>query len=412
MLEEISVYRLTVGMHISLKDVPWFRHPFLRSSFEIRNKSEIRDIVALGKPTVYYDPKKSKAKPLDKDAKVKIDKSGDTRSREKHQLKSEKASELRQRRIRFQKVEKRFVEAMDRTSDLFGEIMQGSMTFYDEAKEVALAVARPFHSDVDLCVNHINASATDSGQDYHTLNVMVLSLMLAQQLEMDKDSMEQIAVGALLHDIGTRLLPKEIIIKPKLSRHEMEKYRQHPYLGVTILSKMPDIDRQVMKVVYQHHEESSGTGYPKGLEEEATSELAQIVHVAEVYERMINTCDPKLAVSPHKALAIMFGKHKKRFNEVYLNMFIKMLGVYPPGTICRFSSGDTGIVMTVDPKDPLHPEVILYDPGIPKSDAIIYKLGVDLDLEVDKTILPADLKPEEFDYLNSRSRIQYFPAGK
>jgi len=411
MLKEISVKRLAVGMFVSLSDVPWFKHPFIRSSFEIKSKSEINDIMALGRETVFYDPKKSKSDPLKKDITVVVEPSSESYA-EKSMIKSKKASELRRRRLKFQKVEEGFSDALKQSGVLMNELANGRIKFCEHAKDIATSMSQVFLDETELCVNHINATASDDGQQFHALNVMVLSLMLGKQLELDPVHMEKMAFGALVHDIGQRELPNSIITKPKLTKLELEKFREHPRLGVNILSRMPDIDRDVMKVVYQHHEECSGSGYPKGISADSITELSKIVSVTDVYDRMINTRDPSLAVSPHKALAIMYGKHKKHFDAQYLGTFIKMLGVYPPGTVCRFTSGDIGIIMSVNPEDVLRPEVILFDPSIPKHDAIIYKLGDDLDIEIESTLRPLDLESEEFNYLNSRTNIQYFPSAK
>lgn len=411
MYKEISVQRLSVGMFVSLRDIPWFKHPFLMSSFQITNKSEIKDIVALGRKKVLYDPVKSSAEPLKKDMGLKVkEESRDFTS--KASLKSEKASALRKRRERFQVTEKHFQEALSLASDIVQGVQTGQIAFYEDAKAMASSMAQTFLEEVELAVQHINVSASDEGRPFHSLNVMVLSLMLGKELELDEEEMSDLSFGALMHDIGQLHLPKKIVNKPKLSKLELETFHQHPRLGVAILSQLPDISREVMKVVYQHHEEYGGKGYPKGLKGDGITLLARIVSVADIYDRMINTRDPKLAQSPHKALAYLYAKKKEAFDPQCLDTFIKMLGVYPPGTVCRFTSGDVGVVMGVDPEDPLHPDVIIYDPAIPKSDAIIYKLGVDLDMRVDTTLGPHDLDSETFNYLDSRSSIQYFPSPK
>jgi hypothetical protein len=164
-----------------------------------------------------------------------------------------------------------------------------------------------------------------------------------------------------------------------------------------------------MKIVYQHHELCHGRGYPKGLKGDAILDLTKIVTIADVYDRLINTRDVKLGLAPHKALALMFSKRKDQFESDYLELFIKMLGVYPPGTVCRFDSGDVGVVVSVDPARPLLPEVVLYDENIPKHDAMIYRLGEDIDLTITTTLNPDEIDREVKGYLDSRSMVQYFP---
>jgi hypothetical protein len=82
--------------------------------------------------------------------------------------------------------------------------------------------------------------------------------------------------------------------------------------------------------------------------------------------------------------------------------------VYPPGTIVAFKSGKVGIVMPVDSSDLLHPNLMVYDPGVPKADAAIVNLRRDLEDEVDRTLRPSALPPAIHDYLSPRKRICYF----
>ncbi len=409
MYKEISVKRLNVGMYVSLREIPWYKHPFLISRFLITKSSEINAIAALGRENILYDPKKSTSSPLKEDIEIEVDRK-QIDYKEFSSLKAKKASELRKRRKRFHEMERHFNEALTLSQSVVAGIMNGQISFFEDAKSISANMVKAFLDDVNLSVQHINESASSDGQHFHALNVMVLSLTLGKQIGLTSEEMEVLSFGALVHDIGQTLLPKTIVIKQKLTKSELKQLRDHPRLGVSILSKLPDINREVMKIVYQHHEECNGKGYPKGLSGKGISSLAKIVSIADVYDRMINTRNPGLALSPHTALAFLFGKKKDSYDVEYLNTFIKMLGIYPPGTVCRFTSGDLGSIIGVDPGDPLHPEVILYDPSIPKHDAMIYKLGLDLDLEIKETVNPNELEQEASNYLGSRASIQYFPS--
>ncbi|WP_338668739.1 HD-GYP domain-containing protein [Pseudodesulfovibrio methanolicus] len=202
--------------------------------------------------------------------------------------------------------------------------------------------------------------------------------------------MNPLSLGALLHDVGQLLLPEGIASSPKLSKAGWILVKRHPLTGVQLLSKLPGIDPTVMKIVYQHHEQCHGRGYPKALKCDTISDLSKIVAIADVYDRLVNARDVKRGLAPHKALALMFAKKRKEFQGEYLETFIKMLGVYPPGTVCRFSSGDVGVVVSVDPANPLLPEVVIYDANIPKRDAMIYRLGEDIDLSITGILNPGE----------------------
>jgi HD-GYP domain-containing protein (c-di-GMP phosphodiesterase class II) len=409
MFEEISVKRLTVGMYVSLREIPWFSHPFLLSNFEIKNRQELRDIIGIGRSTVLYDPQRSRSAPLEEDLDVESVAPGGSKTASASRRKREKASALRARRNQFNELREEFGKGLGKSKWIFEGIKAGDADAAADAGRLAEAFGDRFLGDVSLAIQHINLTASDAGQHFHSLNVMALSLMLGKQMGLSKKAMNTLSLGALLHDAGLLLLPEGIASNTKLTKSGWILFKRHPLLGVQLLSKLPGLDPAVMKIVYQHHELCHGRGYPKGLKGDAILDLTKIVTIADVYDRLINTRDVKLGLAPHKALALMFSKRKDQFESDYLELFIKMLGVYPPGTVCRFDSGDVGVVVSVDPARPLLPEVVLYDENIPKHDAMIYRLGEDIDLTITTTLNPDEIDREVKGYLDSRSMVQYFP---
>jgi hypothetical protein len=91
-----------------------------------------------------------------------------------------------------------------------------------------------------------------------------------------------------------------------------------------------------------------------------------------------------------------------------LALLIRCLGVYPPGTVVEISNGEVGMVMAVNPKNQLNPSIMLYDPNVPKKEALIVDLADEPDLRVEKSIRLAQLSKEMYEYLSPRTRITYF----
>jgi len=104
----------------------------------------------------------------------------------------------------------------------------------------------------------------------------------------------------------------------------------------------------------------------------------------------------------------MYKNELAKYDRACLSAFIKSLGVYPPGTIVMLKSGKVGIVMSVDSSDLLHPDLMLYDPTIPKQDAAVVNLRQDLGDTIERTLRPSALPPAVHDYLSPRKRICYF----
>ncbi len=130
--------------------------------------------------------------------------------------------------------------------------------------------------------------------------------------------------------------------------------------------------------------------------------------IADAYDNHCNHPDPEESFTPYLALSFMFTQQKKLFDKDLLALFIRCLGVYPPGTVVQLSNGAIGMVMAVNPDNQLCPSLVLYDPQIPKKEALIIDLADEPDLKVEKSIRLKHLPQEIFDYLSPRTRITYF----
>jgi hypothetical protein len=116
-------------------------------------------------------------------------------------------------------------------------------------------------------------------------------------------------------------------------------------------------------------------------------------------------------MTPHQALSFMFAQRRNKFDAKALQLMIRSLGVYPPGSIVHLSNEALALVTSVNPKKPLRPWVMLYDPNVPKEEAIMLNLEQEVDINITKSITPAMLPPKVAAYLNPRKRVTYFFDG-
>lgn len=105
----------------------------------------------------------------------------------------------------------------------------------------------------------------------------------------NKANMESLALAALLQDVGLMELPQELILKPfvEMTEQERELYDLHPLMSEEILSKIPDINTDVLKIVSQHHELPSGKGFPRGTKKLNIHPLAELVILAGIFSDLI-----------------------------------------------------------------------------------------------------------------------------
>ncbi|WP_027723297.1 HD-GYP domain-containing protein [Maridesulfovibrio zosterae] len=409
MLKKVSVKRLKVGLHIHLKDIPWFKHSFFRSNFKIKKSQEIDEVQGIGCEYVYYDPQRSDCEPLQVDAKVKpVSKTVNRRD-----IKKKKSSELRKRKDAYINTEKKFLSSAKQANRIMRGVLNGQISFCEEAQEMAHEFASFFLKDIHTTLNLINLSASDDEALYfHSLNVSILSCMLGREVGINDSDMHTLAFGALMHDIGKAKIPKKILYKPSvLTKPELEMVKRHPLYGVGLLSGMKSVNKDVMKIIYHHHVRNGPSGYPEGISFKSIGLLPKIVAIVDLYDNLINHRVVEKVLTPHQALANLYKSNAKLLDEKILAHFIRMLGVYPPGSLCELDSGEIAMVVSIG-DNPLLPDVIIYDQNIPKNEAMILRLGADIDSKVERIVSRKDLTEDQLQYLSPKSKIGYYVDSK
>jgi len=147
--------------------------------------------------------------------------------------------------------------------------------------------------------------------DYHTFthsaNVSYFCAMLAGRLGItDQQELQEIASGALLHDIGKLDIPEQILCKPdRLDEAEFEIIRRHPRTGFTKLCHRNDLSHGQLMMVYQHHERLDGKGYPVGILADEIHPWAKICSVADVFEALTSNRPYRKGMTVKKAFQLM-----------------------------------------------------------------------------------------------------------
>ncbi len=112
------------------------------------------------------------------------------------------------------------------------------------------------------------------------------AVRVARQLGLEGEALEEIAYGALLHDIGRTAIRLDFLARPgKLEAHERAVLQTHPTVGYEILRTLPDL-RGAAEIVYAHHEQPDGRGYPRGLKADDIPIGSRIIMVAAAFDAM------------------------------------------------------------------------------------------------------------------------------
>jgi putative nucleotidyltransferase with HDIG domain len=316
--------------------------------------------------------------------------------------------QVQKRREAAERIEKAFISTAHTISDIEKNLLSHPEQSLDKATKLIKQIADSILSSPDLAIQVMCDKMGGEDLYFHSLNVTMLSMMMARDLKLPLEVAGSLGVGALLHDIGLADVPDKILLKTEsLTSAERNFIELHPKYGVEIGRRM-HLDAIALAIIGEHHEFSDGTGYPAKLKGEAIHLLSRIVVIANFYDKL---CNPKLiadALTPHEALSLMFAKMRAKFDLKILNAFVRCLGVYPPGTIVQLSNGFIGMVTTVNTARPLKPLVQVYDADVPKEDVIILDMETQSDLNIGKAIRPSQVPREVYAYLSPRKRVSYY----
>lgn len=329
-------------------------------------------------------------------------------SRELFGLRRETVEKNKERRKTFAKCEKRYEETMNQVSTILRRVSGRAADALDEASGLVDGLVSTFLSDRDTVINLMGSKSTEESKNYHSLNVTVLSMMVAKDLNLKAEGLKVLGMGALFHDIGKGRIPLQAVSGKASSMNvAAEKYlKEHPKIGARMAQDMTEFPRQALPVILQHHEHVDGRGYPLGLTGDKISPLAKIVTITDRYDNLLNG-RKESRLTPHDALKALYAE-RSAMEGKFLAAFIKAMGVYPAGTVVELSNGQMGMVIAVNPKRAARPTVLMYHPEVPKNEALMVDLAIEEELEVVKALKPEDLSREVFAYLRPSTNINYY----
>lgn len=409
----LSPDQLCIGVFIHI-DLPWFSHPFSFNSFKIRTAEQLAILRTLGVKHFRYDPDRSDVQPRGMAAPAPVEapppepEIEDPATHSALASKRERIARLAQRKRQVIEVEKALVKAAGVMRNIGKNLFARPKECLEEVDELVNQVVTAFLDRPEVALHVIGEHAGGEETYYHGLNCSILSMMLAKELGFARNHCQILGVGALLHDIGLNDIPDRVA-RPRheLTAPERNLRQLHCEYGVR-LGKQIGLPEPVLRIVAQHHELADGSGYPNKLKGEQIDPLARIVSLVNYYDNLCNPADLAKAMTPHEALSLMFAQRRAKFEARALQVMIRCLGVYPPGTVVKLSNDALALVSSVNPAKPLRPWVTVYDPGVPKDEAIMLDLEEEPEINIAKALRPIQLPPEVYEYLSPRKRVTYY----
>jgi len=420
----IAVDQLRVGQYIHL-DMKWFEHPFPFSHFKIKSEAQIKEIKALGLKRIRInldlsDPVApvsdvATTRPLSDTSAETVampvtPSAADTACEPSPIMQAKRAmlSRMREQRVQAERIENAFVDTVGIIRNIEKELYSRPQETVTQATRLVKQIADSILSAPELAIQVMNDKLGGEDLYFHSLNVTMLALMMARDLNMPPDAAGVLGLGALLHDIGRKEVPGKVLLKTEpLTPAERKLFEMHPLFGVEIAQHMK-LATPVIAIIREHHEYNDGSGYPNQLQGVAINPLARLVVIANYYDELCNPANLADALTPHEALSLMFAKLRPKFDGKFIQVLIRCLGVYPPGTIVQLSNGALGMVVTVNTAKPMKPVVMVYDPEVPKDEAIYLDMESEQEVSIAKAIRPIQIAREAYNYLSPRKRVSYY----
>lgn len=170
------------------------------------------------------------------------------------------------------------------------EHMGISLEVYNAARQVTEAVVTLADSHKNFVSMFESLKSCSDVLLAHSVAVSTLSVLIGTEMGFEKKStLEKLALGGLLHDIGLKALPKNLLTKPiaEMSTDEIQLHETHAFKGMQMLLGLGVVPEDVVQIVYEHHENSIGQGFPQRIRDVKMHPMAKIVALANAFADMI-----------------------------------------------------------------------------------------------------------------------------
>lgn len=367
----IDIDALQIGMHVAKIDVAWFRSPFMRHSFLIRTDEQIEKLRRAGVKHLSIDP----ARGLDipgTSTSAQDEPHGITQTpaapsphaREVRSLAAMTQELLAARTARAQ------LEAS--VQNTFSRIAQTGVVDPEEATHTVhaiSAVAQALNTHA-LFMAFNQGRAGNAPLSQHALATCSFSMILAHAADYNLLAIQELATGALLHDIGLMQVPPNILHRihdtsTTLSEQNRRTYETHARAGAILLERRGEFAPAVEQIVAEHHAYLNGTGFPPETGGAFTSDMTRIVMVTDRYDELLTGFGGASPLTPHQSLQRLYQEGQEgKYENRLISLFVKVMGIYPVYSYVSLTTGERAIVSVIN-SGKLHQPIvtITHDPS-------------------------------------------------
>ena len=236
---------------------------------------------------------------------------------------------------------------------LHREVEDGATLPLLEAEAIVRSLSVAMHSDSQMIIPLLQLKEFDQYTTTHSTNVAVLSMALAEYLELGAKDVRNYGVAGLLHDLGKVRVPKDILIKPgKLTEQERDVMRLHPEDGARIILQREMRLDLAATVAYEHHIMLNGTGYPHPHYPRKCHHASHLVHICDFYDALRTNRPYRGAWESEKVLSYIENGIGREFEESAARAFVAMMRKWGARSVIVDETTSVAVPTTSSPQPP------------------------------------------------------------
>jgi len=347
----IPVTRLRPGMYVHDLHCGWLQHDFVRNRFLVADADDVARIRALGVAEVSIDTTRG----LDPDAAPAATAPGRPDLAGPPPPAVHTASKATSPPERARNLHR---EANEIVRNLLVDVRLGRQIEIEKVEPLVARIVDSIFASADALLPLARLKQHDNYTFQHSVSVCALMTAFARTLGLPRETIREIAIGALLHDVGKARIPDEILNKPgKLTEAEFECMKSHVVQSKLILMATPGISPIALEVASEHHERYDGSGYPNRLAGEAISLRGRMAAIVDVYDAITSERVYHKGMPPTEALRKLLEWSSNHFEPRLVQAFIRSVGIYPTGALVRLESRRLAVVQAQNADKPTLPRV-------------------------------------------------------
>ena len=347
---KIPISTLTVGMFVTA--IEDSKRVNLANAGRVPSEQAVKQLVKNGVKFAWVDKELSVKGSVFKPVKVveEIEQPQEAST----PVKRKKVSRFSQQK----KAQKIIKEAKGLANRILTQTFEGKPIHVSELDDLADDMIESVLLDSDAlhCV-----SALRNKDEYlleHSVNVATLLVTFGKHLGLPKETLKQMAIGGIIHDVGKIKVDDKVLHKPaRLTPEEFEHMKLHQVYAKEIITTVTGLSDVSRDVCLMHHEKLDGNGYPAGLKGDEIPLHGRMSCIVDIYDALTADRCYKQGMSPAEAFKILLSLTPNHLDKELVYKFINCIGVFPVGALVELSDGRVGIVWTSNGHEPLKPEI-------------------------------------------------------